>query len=99
LNSFWENADGFCWLQGEPGSVTCAAVNGDHAIGIASASNHFADMRDVMELGHCNFQFYDNAAGHYSARRRYWLPASGIRILRIAARQSRYLKARYLKAK
>jgi hypothetical protein len=45
--------------------LTCAAVNGDHAIGIASASNHFADMRDVMELGHCNFQFYDNAAGHY----------------------------------
>jgi hypothetical protein len=25
----------------------------------------FADMRDITELGHCNFQFYDNAAGHY----------------------------------
>jgi hypothetical protein len=22
-------------------------------------------MRDIRELGHCNFQFYDNAAGHY----------------------------------
>jgi hypothetical protein len=24
-----------------------------------------ADVRDTMGLGHCNFQFYDNAAGHY----------------------------------
>jgi hypothetical protein len=22
-------------------------------------------LRDITELGHCNFQFYDNAAGHY----------------------------------
>jgi hypothetical protein len=40
-------------------------ANGNHAAGIASASNHFTDMRDITELGHCNFQFYDNAAGHY----------------------------------
>ena len=32
---------------------------------IASVSNHFTDMHDITELGHCNFQFYDNAAGHY----------------------------------
>jgi hypothetical protein len=25
----------------------------------------FADRRDITGLGHCNFQFYDNAAGHY----------------------------------
>jgi hypothetical protein len=39
--------------------------DGNHGIGIAAASNHLLKMRDITELGHCNFQFYDDAARHY----------------------------------
>jgi hypothetical protein len=37
--------------------------DGNHGIGIAAASNHLLKMRDITELGHCNFQFDGNAAG------------------------------------
>lgn len=35
------------------------------AVGDRGCIEPFAGSRDITELGHCNFQFYDNAAGHH----------------------------------
>jgi hypothetical protein len=36
---------------------------GDHGNCDRDVSNQLPDLRDRKELGHCNFQFYGNAAG------------------------------------
>jgi hypothetical protein len=47
----------------------------------ATASNHLPGSRDITGLGDCNFQFYDSAAWHYSARRRCWFGVNDIGLL------------------